>query len=337
MSKYKTYILITCLCTAIIIAGSYFSAVHIKQRLNDNLVRNYSKQELEIAGNLAKTLESEIQTTKNQLMLMGQDPDIRDGQSKACTAAIRADLAQIDSKLGNVGRVDKDGIFRCSLNPSLIGTEASKLGPYITDIFSDPDHAPVMSRVIKVPGAAGSGYLTALHVPVWGKDGQFDGTLGGAIYLSDIQQKYLRDVVFAHRGFVVLIDDDGTVLYHQLQWLIGTNIHSDSFKGVIADPSPFDEILIDVKAGKSGIRHYQSTTQGEKIAGYVPVHVLPGRSWAVMVSVPTTDIAVDLEEFGVDVLLTRIWALTALLVLIAAGGFIYFSRKLSVLPPKNGI
>ena len=325
MRKSTIYHIFTIIIFVGIIVGIFFTTKTIRTRIDDKLVGNYAVEEQEIAKNVARTLESDINSTAHVLTLMGEDPIIRDGASSTCTTAIRTKLALVDSQLGNVGRVDKDGIFRCSLNAALIGTPAKKLGTYITTIFEDPAHAPVMSPAIKPPGA--SGYLVAVHIPVW-KDGVFDGTLGGAIYLQDLQKKYLEDVVFVKRGFVRIIDADGTILYHQRQELIGKNIDSESFHKYVGDSAPFHEMLADVLAGKSGTKEYFNVTEGEKVAGYYPAHVIGGRTWLVIVTIPIKDVTSDLSVLGIDSLLTSIWVLFSLMILITWVTVFFLSQKL---------
>jgi signal transduction histidine kinase len=324
MSKYKLYVLISCILGIIIIVGGFFMLSYARGRLNQSLIDNYAKQELSIVSNISKLLELDISTIQNQLTLMSENPLIADGDTEECTTEIKYNLSQTQSELGNVGRVNKNGVFTCSLNPLLINTRAEKLGPYITDIFNDPAHAPVMSRTIPVPGV--KGFAVALHVPVFNEKQEFDGTLGGAIYLSDLQNKYLKDVVFAKRGFVALIDDDGTILYHYKSGLIGTKATSTVFK----------EILAEVKQDRSGTKQFISTSDGlEKISSYAPVHVVPGRIWVVLATVPISDAQVDLKEIGLDALLTRVWILISFIVIIALVGFMILSQKLVFKPLKE--
>ncbi|OGL87784.1 hypothetical protein A3I42_04485 [Candidatus Uhrbacteria bacterium RIFCSPLOWO2_02_FULL_49_11] len=62
--------------------------------------------------------------------------------------------------------------------------------------------------------AATGEWLIAINIPVFTTDGTFGGSLGGAINLVDIYENYLKDNVFAQRGYVILVDDNGDYLYH---------------------------------------------------------------------------------------------------------------------------
>ena len=324
MTQYRLHIATTCALTVLIIVGSYAITTHIRQQLNENLIENYIKEEQRIARSIAHILESEIQSALNQLSIMARDPLIATGNTADCTAEIRDIIKDINPKLGNIGRVDRTGTFKCSLNEALIGRTASDFGSYITEIFSDPAHRPVMSRAVTVPGA--EGYITAIHVPVSDKQGAFDGTLGGAIYLQQLEEKYLKDVSFAERGFVALFDDDGTVLYHKHKQLIGTKIGSPAFAAIIEDIDPFVRILEEVRNGTNGVVRYINLQEGQKVAAYEPVSVVDGRKWVVFVTVPIADAQRELAAIGVEQLLSYTWQLVALVVLLLGAGFVVLSR-----------
>jgi signal transduction histidine kinase len=331
-SSKKLYTFITIALGIIIIVCIFIITNVMRERLNTNLLENYKKEELILAESIAKSLQFDIETTKNQLKILATDPVIQNGTADACNNRIKEVLKVANSQLGNVGRVDSSGKFRCSLNAALIGTTASNLGPYITTIFNDPEHNPVMSRAITVPNV--TGYLAALHVPVYTNAGTFDGTIGGAIYFNTIQEKYLADVAFARRGYVVLIDDDGTILYHPKKENIGKNIIL-LVQANNNDTQPFVEMIEESKKGNSGTITYHSTTDGQKVAAYKPVYVVPGRVWVAFVTVPTKDASADLVSLGVDSLLNRIWIIVGAIVLLGVVAFLTFSNRFIFKPIKQ--
>ncbi len=333
MNKYKVYVLIAFAFIAVIILINFFITDSARSTLNKNLIEYYLSEESLIARNISKALESEIKAVENELLLMSEDLVIKNGKLEECNAEVTRLQKKTGSLLGNVGRVDKDGFFRCSLNPALVGTKASNLGRYIDDIFGDPEHKTVMSRAIPVPGGKG-GYLVAIHVPVW-NGSEFDGTLGGALYLSDLDVKYLKDVIFAERGFVALFDDDGTVLYHKKENLIGKSISSSEYAGNVGSSTPFEEIISDTKNGSSGTKRYINIEEGEKISAYVPFSPVSGRVWTVLVTVPVTDAKIDLVGIGADRLLVSIWFLIASVVFFLGLIFIIFSKKYIFNPIKQ--
>ncbi len=325
MKKNTLYIIIMLLLGGIIIASSFFITLLIKKELNDNLVTYYTEQEELIADQVVQAFETEIENTNKLLTLLGSIPTIKSGSTVDCNAILKEKLTEINSPLGNVGRVTSDGVFHCSINSKLVGTVAANLGPYMLDIFNDSEHKPVMSRAILAPGAPS--YLVAYHVPIFGADKEFLGTLGGALYLNDLQEKYLKKLVFAKRGFVALFDDNGTILSHRTSQFIGKNISDPMFKEWTGNTQPFQEMLKNSAAGKSGTLRYQHKNEGEKVAAYKPISVLPGRTWTVLVTVPIADVRAEIISVKVDLLLNQLWILSTITAILTLLAFIYLTVR----------
>ena len=101
--------------------------------------------------------------------------------------------------------MNADGIFDCSHNRTAIGVNGPERVAHLKTIIEDPEHRPVMGRII--PPAAGTvstGPVTSFHVPIFGKDGMFLGTLGGAINFNDLKDKYLKDVAILEQGYATI-------------------------------------------------------------------------------------------------------------------------------------
>ncbi|MES2437074.1 MAG: cache domain-containing protein [Patescibacteria group bacterium] len=303
MNKRTLFIIITVSVIVLIIIGGMISSNYIKNKITDNLITDYGEQEKLIASQVAQTIEIEILSLEKQLYFISELPEIKYGDTDECNAKLDQIKEGGKTKLGNLGRVDADGTFKCSVNRALVGTEASKLGPYITKIFEDPLHEPVMSRSIKPAGA--TSFLVAVHVPVFGDEKEFLGTLGGAIYLNDIQQQYISNVQFAKDGFINLYDDDGSILYNYKTELIGKNIASPEFQSLVTNGTPPEKTIADIKAGVSKVTRFGFDSQ-EKVGASAPVNLSPERKWRVSVSVPIATIKEDLAAIHIDSLIRQL-------------------------------
>jgi signal transduction histidine kinase len=319
MEKRKLFIVLTVITVLLIIAGGFAVSVFIRNQLTESLVNQYAVQEGLQARQIAQTLELEIHQTEAKLNLIAQLPEVMSGDTAACNAKLLKIFNDPQTKVGNLGRVGPDGLFRCSLNSKLIGLKAATLGPYIQTIFDDPAHASVMSRAIKPPGAPS--YLVAIHVPVWDKNGAFIGTLGGAVYLSDLQTQYLTNVPLAPGGYIALFDDDGTVLYHYKPELIGLNLASPVYQKFVSGGLSPAASIQGIKDGVSGTRRY-SFDNSEKIAAYEPVHIFPGRNWRVLVTVPVAAAHASIVQAGIDGLLQELPIVLSLLLIVIFPFFI---------------
>jgi signal transduction histidine kinase len=299
----------------------------------DQLTDQYGQQELLVSKQVAKIFVTEVGSLTSQLSLMGQIPEVAAAKNPACQSKLQQLFIAAQSQIGNLGRVGADGNFACSLNTALVGIKADTLGPYIDAIFSDPSHAPVMSRAILPKGS--TSYIAAIHVPIFTSDGKFDGTLGGAIYFNQLQDKFLKDISFSKNGFVSLYDDDGTVLYRREGDIIGKNINSPEFQEEVGAAAPFQKMIDDAKAGQSGIISYTLANGDHRLAAYAPAEVLPGRTWVAVVSVSLADIHATVAGSGFVRLMQEAFLALVMLIILAAASFYWMVNVTIFVPMKK--
>lgn len=298
MTKKTAIFLISLISITLTMILGAWAVARTKDRLVNNLTTQYLDQERLIGQEVANLLENEVLSMQDKLQAIALLPTVRSGEdTDECNASLAAVAGSMKVKINNLGRVNAAGKFVCSLNPALIGQQASNLGQYITDIFLDPKHEPVMSRAIKVPGV--EGFIFAVHIPVFKSNGEFDGTLGGAIYFNYLQETYLKNVVFAETGYINIIDDNFDILYHPNTELIGKSFLSDEVQGLIGRSSEVNDKLRAAAAqGEIGTLDYQFNGE-RKIAIVYPIEIFPGRRWMTTVTVPVADIENNLLSSGI--------------------------------------
>ncbi len=271
--------------------------LQIRHSLAENLLQEYVEQENLIAGQVAQNLQNSIGEVREKLLLVASMPEVKSAQQPACTTKLTEVFNIMESKVGNLGRVNAAGIFACSLNKALVNTKAALLGAYIPQIFDDPNHKPVLSRAVKPPGV--DSYIAALHVPVFTANGTFDGTLGGAIYFTQLRDKFLKDISFAKSGFVALYDDNGDILYHPEADLIGKNVTKDATTKTYFSEGLRNAVL---QAGQKTMEGSVRYVGGgiDKLAAYQSFEVLPGHRWVALVTVPVVEAQAALTNVGLD-------------------------------------
>ena len=271
--------------------------IYAKSKLSASVTADYKRQEVSVSDQVARTLENEIENVTRQLTIMATMPEIQSGSKAVCDAKLKELLSISQVEIGNLGRVGPDGTFRCTINKSLIGVRAEKLGDYIPKIFNDPNHQPVVSKAILPPGA--TGYVAAVHVPVYDANKEFIGTLGGAISLTRIQDRFLKTVQFAQHGYVILIDENGDILYHPQTQLIGKNLQSNEVRKLFTDITPILNAVQNAKNGQSGTAEW--VLSGERRVGaYKPANILPDHKWIVFTVVPIGDVNQAINSLGVN-------------------------------------
>jgi len=230
----------------------------------------------------------------------------------------------MNEKVTNLGRMNAQGVFTCSVNATTIGVDGTKY-PHLKQIITD--HQPVLGRMIANETEAGTpNIVTSLHVPIFDDSGAFVGTLGGAIDFTVVAQKYLAGVTFAKQGYVVLQDDNGDILYHPSAALMGKNLWSDEVQNITNKSQEINDMNKAVASGKSGTQRY--VFQGkEKVAAYAPANVFPGRVWGITVTVPIEDVSTALAGANVDGrFATLTITMAILIILLTIGSTLYLIK-----------
>jgi HAMP domain-containing protein len=300
--------------------GSVVISQSIKNKLSTNLIEQFYLQEELIARQTALTLENYVLNIVDELLIIAQLPELIDGTIEECNAKLEQILGMTQLKVGNLGRVNKEGIFKCSVNKALVGVDAKKLGDYIPKILNDLEHKPVISRAFVPPGT--TSYVSAVHVPVYKAD-EFMGTMGGAIYFDELGEKILKDSKPSEKGAVVLVDDDGTILYHPIKQLVGKNIESEEIQKLNNYEHTFKGILDLALKGETGTVQY-FFNGAEKIAAFTPVQILPDHVWMAIVTVPLSDIDDNLLGLGVKKFFNTLMSFEIGLILLTAFLFLWY-------------
>ncbi len=291
------FVILVIVATLAIIAGGILIDLQVKQHLTANLIGDYASQEHTIGDEVSQSLNLRIQNIENSLTAVSLDPSIQSSNPAICNPALQNYYTNLNLGIGNLGRVNTNGVFYCVVNKALLNKSAFALGPYLHTLFSDPKHQPVLSRQIKVPNV--SGYITALHVPVFSPTHQFLGSIGGAIYQKQLASSYLSKIKFASTGWVSLQDDNGDILYGHSPKNIGKNYFSPAIQNQTGNLTELNRGILAAHNGKTSTVVY--TLKGvKKIAAVTPVDVTAGHRWVVIVSVPESEIAATIIHSGIN-------------------------------------
>jgi signal transduction histidine kinase len=308
--RYNKVITITILVALLSLIVGLVVLAQTKSRLAYASKEEYKKQQTILANQIADTLSNNIVNVQNQLRVMATMPEVKDIENvERCNSKLSELLEVNQRQLGNLGRTDPNGRFACSVNQAIIGQDSSRYGTYVQDLINDPKHMPVLSRMARPTGA--DTLATGLHVPVYDGD-VFRGTLGGALYFSQFQDAYLRSIKFGNNGHVVLVDDNGDILYHPSKAQNGKNLLDPKILSFFEPQSTMRLLLKDVQSGKSGTFDY--SVEGTQKAGLYKTFKLPdmNRHWAVVVTIPAEDLEHAVNQTGINTIFLVLVALFAL-------------------------
>lgn len=295
MNKRQTIFALTILVVIITELITVFSINSIKTDISNHLIDEYTDQEKIVGDQVSKTLVSEVNNIKNTLQIAMLDNDIRNG-TRLCNDKLEKIVNASEYRIHNLGRVGKDGKFLCSVNAGIIGTSAYNLGQYISDIFNDPEHKPVMSRIVKVPNLGI--YAIAVHFPVYDDSKNFIGTLGGAIYLDKIGS-FLKDIQIGEGGYISLLDDNLDELYHPETDLIGQKVDSEKVLALLNNDHGFIDKVKEATNKQAGKYKYQFKGIN-KVAVFIPIEIFSGRVWVAVITLPLATAQKIVQDIQLD-------------------------------------
>lgn len=294
MPSSKTFPIIIAIIALVVfpvlLSTIWFLGKSTQQDIEETIINQFGEQQLIIAESTAKILETEIVNVQEKLSMIAQIPEVRSGDTTACSEKLKEISESMHVKLGNLGRMNKDGLFYCGVVDSIIGVDGTKYD-YLRRIISDPARKPVLSRGIMFEYTDRTEHLVALHVPVFDVNGIFSGTLGGAIYVDALKETYLKDIVFGERGQVILLDDDGHILYHPNADFIHRNINDEYMQAILTKSPEFQNLVKEAQSGLTGIKKY--IHGGEQVIAaskIVSLRLIGDRHWAVIITAPAAEI-----------------------------------------------
>lgn len=288
----------------------------VLSKVRDELVNTaktqYMRQQTLLADQIAETLGSNIVNLQNQLRVMATMPEVQNiDDVERCNSKLGELLAINQKQLGNLARTDTNGLFACSVNQAIIGQDTTRYGSYVRELIDDPNHAPVLGRNSRPTGV--NTLAIPLHVPVY-ESGVFRGTLGGAMYFNKFQDEYLSSIKFGHNGHVVLMDDNGDIMYHPSDEQNGKNLLDPKVLGLFEPQSALRKLLKDSQQGKSGTINY-SVASTQKMAIYKTFRVPDmKRHWTVIATIPVADLENVVNQSGIDTIFTVLVTLFAVTI-----------------------
>jgi signal transduction histidine kinase len=322
--RFITLSVVGLLITTAILVGVGLANRGIKNHLQSKLVNDFSSEEVAIGKGVGASIFDRFNGIEAALTATAISPSIQSSNPAVCNPALQEYYGALKNWIGNLARVNDQGILYCSINHALLNKPASSLGTYVQTLFNDPQHKPVLSSEITVPNV--KGYIVALHIPVYTGNHQFAGSIGGAVYLNQLSSDLISRVKFAKTGYVSVIDQNGDFIYSHITKHIGESFFSKQIQDQpgLNVKSLNKAILNASKYGKPQIVTFLGLKGVKKIASVQSVNIVPGHRWVILVSVPENEIANQYFSSGLNYAFKAVYIVIAL-ALLGALGFIFVS------------
>src|SRR5919202_1755099 len=287
LRRKQTSILLTISLAIIATIGGVVAYRVFDAELEEATKSDYENHQKTFASTSAKNIERYFYDIQKRMEIIAQSPVVRDSErSEACNQNLQNILEVNRKELNNLGRINKNGVFECAVNRTIIGEPASKYGNYFETIANDPQHKPVMSPLI-FPSGGATGVI-AVHVPVYDSNGQFNGTIGGAVYFDELQNQILSGVQLSPNSIVALYDKNLDILSNPDPLLRGKNLLSEDVLSLYTPREKIKDFANKIKAPAEGTITY-SFRDVKRQAVYKSVPVI-GRHWTILIAVPEDDI-----------------------------------------------
>jgi hypothetical protein len=330
--KYR-FNIISALIIIIIAASVICVFLFIGEKAKNDVTSVVKNQHVEIDQKLIyqikQSIEQEIKNTEKILITMAQIPEIRDGDTEICSTKLKKLFPALQVKWGNIGRSNNQGQFYCGVVDSIVGVDGTQY-QYIRNIINDPDHHPVLGRGVPFEYKDGTKrFLVALHVPVYNLAGEFSGTLGTALYLSELEEKYLNALKEEQGSHAVLLDDNGDILYHPDPDLLGENVLTEKMQDLVAELPKLKQIWNKQLHGVVGSDEYYFRGQ-DKAASFDKIEISDSHHWSIAITTPLEQINSHMSSFitSTQQQLIVIVITVSLLVIIGLYVLLSWNRKL---------
>lgn len=289
MRLAKRYFIVLALILALFIAAGFAINNFHQQTLTESKTAveyEFQNRQRILTVGIASALQDEIDSLSEKMRILARNKTVISGEGEACSKVLREQIQLLDIPIANLSRVNTDKIFYCSVLANSVGIDGSKYD-YINEIIDGSDHQAVYSRFLPFTNnQSQQDAVIAVHIPVF-DDGKFVGTLGGAFFMSEMVQALSTATVnIPAGGWLVVMDDNGDVLYHPDNSLVGKNIYKQPFADLLSDNEDLEDLLDSALTIDNYSSTYRTVRDTENY-GYVKlVDVGPKRHFSVLVTVP---------------------------------------------------
>lgn len=193
-------------------------------------VKRYASEKAKLLQSVANDMEFAIKSSFKILEELAQDKDVAEINLSALHSKYERAFRRFPDYIGNVGRVDENGILRYTypVDPKAIGRDVSYQEHNRKFLIL---RKPIVSSVFR----AVQGYdAVVLGYPVFDSRGKF---LGGVSCLIDVNKMLQHFSKMAGGGldeFLVFSVNNGSVLFSNQQNLIGQNFY-DAIKKLVRE------------------------------------------------------------------------------------------------------
>ena len=243
---------------AVIIAIIYLAYLSQKD-FEETVVSQTQQQMLSTVKSAAHGLGDFIQSIQRelrngarvrQIQNTAQNSILEDEAHEKEYHAFKAIFDGFDAKIDSFYLLDANGIIldRVPFKKERIGVSyLHKPGVE----YVSREHKPYVSEIFKT--TSGVPAVSILH-PIL-KDNEFAGIMRAIIHIETFNKHFMQPVKIGKDGYLILLDDDGTIYHHPSDELIGKNIGPLQKEKLGGEEEKEREAVKNILSGSEGWRH----------------------------------------------------------------------------------
>ena len=262
------------------------------------IIERLENQELSMARSAALSINQSLRARKKELVLLSELEPIQANKEKEgmkILEILAQELKEEGAQVGNIIRVDKEGMTLWGINVELERQDENAIGVNVgdQDCFLWAKEKGEKGKIfINEPIVVQGGYLKGKRVvsmitPVY-YQGKFDGIVSITFPIDELAKKYIEPISLSPQTYFTILSEEGVVITSTFEELIGKNILQIQAEENWPKAS---QLLVErALQGEEGTSYHSyinllTGKPSEAVSAYSPIRI-NGSFWSLWVSIP---------------------------------------------------
>lgn len=267
-------------------------------RTDQVIIERMKAQEQSMARSSALSISEFFKARKKELVLLSELEAIQTGREKESMEILNTlaqGLKEEDAPIGNIIRINKEGVTIWGVNVQLGKQDEAAIGVYLgeRDCFLWAKEKGEKGEVfISEPIVAQGGFLkgkriVSMTAPIFYKT-KFSGVVVTTFPIDELAKKYIEPLSLSPQTYYTIVSEEGVVITSTFEELIGENIlqiqEEENW------PEASQQLVKRAMRGEEGAAFHPyinvfTKETSEAVSAYSPMKI-NGSIWSVWVSVP---------------------------------------------------
>ena len=266
------------------------------------IIERVKTQEMSMARSGALSITEFFKARKKELVILSELEAIRASGEKEgmdVLSILTRELKKENTPVGNVIRVDKEGITVWGTNVELGGQDEDAIGVDLSgqDCFlwaktkGETGKVFLGEPIVAQGGSLKGKRMVSMSTPVF-YQGRFNGIIVATFPIDELAKKYLEPLSLSPKTHYTIVSEKGEIITSTFNELIGKNILQIQEQGNWPEASR--QLVKSAIRGEEGTAFHPfinllTKDHSEAVSAYSPIKI-NGSIWSLWVSVPYNEI-----------------------------------------------